>query len=395
MRKPPKSNVFNNSIGNPYDFTYPSLTNTQEKEILASLFEQLLIFDRVTISTNRLNFALLFLISRLGLKTIERLLDSGYIKLMIWSPVIVTSTGTQKEDGTLDQSTIFGQPPLAAGSLSDEDLDPERNISYALNKLGLNKRVRKDFTKKAVNNYIVPDGMDISTTSEKIILDAYLNNNLAELGLPYQKELNQLDINEREILLHLGHKVIETAILSKHGLKSYENYEHFEICKQNLTNIGRAYNIAQNSNEIFKIENVPNLKELFLFERLDFDSVFKIRHLSTAKHYRNWINDVGENANSQEITADYINQIKGNAKFFETTKGKLVKNLGMLAVSSGLGAAIGGTQGAFTGAVLKDILTPVADYGLGLLETFWLDSLLKGKNPSMFVEEIKKQIDNV
>ena len=353
-----------------------------------------MIFDRVTISTNRLNFALLFLISRLGLASVERLLDSGYIKLMIWSPLIITRKGNRKEDGTLDQSDILGQPPILAGCISDEDLDVERNISNALSNFDLNKKTKQNFIKKTINNYIPLDGMDISTTSEKIISQAYLNSNLATLGLPYQKELNQLDIEEREILLNLSHKVMETSILSRLGLKSYENYEHFEICKQNLANIGKAYNVAQNSTEIFKIENVPNLKELFLHERLDFNDVFKIRHLPTAKYYRNWINEVGENANSQEVTADYMNQIKGNSKFFETTKGKLIKNLGMLAVSSGLGAVVAGVQGVAAGIVIKGALAPVADYGLGLLETFWLDGLLKGKNPSMFVEEIRKQIDN-
>src|SRR5205085_2860569 len=101
--------------------------------------------------------------------------------------------------------------------------------------------------------------------------------------------------------------------------------------KKNLQNIGKAYNISENTSNLFKIENVPNLKELFLTERLDFDSVFKIRHLSNAKYYRKWINEVGENSNSQEVSKEYLNQIKGNSKFFEKTQGKLIKNLSLFA----------------------------------------------------------------
>jgi hypothetical protein len=386
------SEVFNNSVGTPHDFGYTQLTPDQEKEILASLFEQLLIFDKITIATNRLNFALAFLISKLGLKTVERLLDSGYIRLMIYAPIIVSGTGREREDGTKDESVIYGQAPISAGSLSDKELEPERNIHYALSHFPFAKDVKRKFTKRAIKNYVVPDGMKISTYSEKLIIEAYLNNNLASLGLPFEKEPTQLDMNQRGILLDLGHKVIETSILSQYNLKSFENYEHYAICEQNFANIGKAFHISNNTTEIFKIENLPNLKALYLNEKLDFDSVFKIRHFSTAKYYRKWINEIGENANSNEVTAEYLNEIKGNTKFFETTKGKFVKNLGLFGVSTGLGAAIGGQLGAVTGTAVGKIAEPAVDYGLGLLETFWLDNLLKGKNPSMFIDKIKKEI---
>ena len=387
-----KSEVFNNSIGTPFDFSYPTLTKDQEQQILAGLFEQLLIFDKITISTGRLNFPLAFLISKLGLKTVERLIESEYIRFMIYAPMIVTGTGMSKEDGTVDESVIYGQPPIAAGSLSDEDLEPERNIHYALSNFGIPKDIKRKFTKKAIKNYVVPDGMAISTNSEKLILDAYLNNNLATLGLPFEKEPTQLNLEQRGILLNLGHKIIETSILSKYNLKSFEDFEHYAICEQNFSNIGKAFNISNNTTEILKIENLPNLKDLFINEKLDFDSVFKIRHYSTAKYYRKWINEVGENANSYEVTAEYLNQIKGNTKFFETTKGKFLKNLGLFGVTSGLGAAIGGQVGAMAGTAVGKAIEPAVDYGLGLLETFWLDNLLEGKNPSMFIDTIKKEI---
>ncbi len=384
-----KSEVFNSSIGSPHYFEYPRLTPDQDQKILASLFEQLLLFDKISISTGRLNFALVFLISRLGLPIVERLLESGYIRFMIYSPMIFTSTGRQNEKDEIDQSVIYGQPPIAAGSLSEEDLDPERNIHYALSNFNLDKKYARTLTKKALKNYVVPDGMKIATNSEKLILDAYTNNNLASLGLPNTKDPTQLDLNERQLLLELGHKVIETSILANFNLKSYENFEHIEICKQNIENIGKAYNVAGNTSEILKIENVPNLQELYLKERMNFETVFKIRHLSTAKYYRKWINEVGENSNCYEVTEAYINEIKGKTKFLEKSKGKFIKNLGSFAISTGLGAAIAGQAGAVVGAVLQ----PAADYGLGLLETFWLDDILKGKNPSMFVDEIKRELN--
>lgn len=392
MKKKLKSNVFNNSIGSPYSFDYPILTKEQEQQILAGLFEQLLIFDKVTISTNRVNFALKFLIDKLGINIVEKLFEHGYIKIMIWSPMIFTGHGIQLEDGSIDESIIYGQPPIVAGTLSEEDLDPEKNIHNALLNFNFHRDRKRIFTRKALSEYIVPKGITFSTDSSNFVIDAYIKNNLGELGLPFDRDPDQLDIVQRRLLLNLGHKVLETAILSEYSLKSYENYEHFEICRQNISNIGKAYNVIGNSEAIFNLEELPNLKQLFLTEQMNFESVFKIRHLSNARYYRKWINEVGENANSKEITKEYLNQIKGNTQFFESTAGKFVKNLGLFGVSAGLGEIIGGHVGAAAGTAAVKVVEPAIDYGLGLLETFLLDNLLKGNNPSMFIDHIKNEV---
>ncbi|MDO8896764.1 MAG: hypothetical protein Q7V19_03870, partial [Bacteroidales bacterium] len=226
--------VFNNKIGNPYGFDYPKFTKEEEKYIIAGLFEQLLIFDKITITTNRVNFALAFLLSKLGINTVERLFELGYIKILLWTPVIMTGSGRQKADGSVDKSVIYGQPPIAAGSLGDKDLDPEENIHNAIKHFNFHRERRRIFTRIVAKNYIIPNGMEFSTGSSRIVIDAYESNNLAGLGLPFKKESNQLDLEQRQQLLGLGHKVLETAILSKYGFKSFEDYEHFKICEQNL-----------------------------------------------------------------------------------------------------------------------------------------------------------------
>lgn len=374
------SQVFNNGIGSPYDPDFPKLTTEQENAILAGLFEQLLLFDKIIISTNRVSFPLVFLISRLGLNTVERLIENGYIKFMIWTPVIVTSNGRQKEDGTIDESVIYGTPPITAGAFTNND--PEENISIALKHFSLNRERKRIFTRLALKQYFVPDGMPFSSKSAELIIDAYKHNNLQGIGLPYNKEPDQLNSQERLELIKLGHVVIETAIISKYNYKSYENYERFEICKQNLSNIGKAYNISENTTNLFRLENLPDLKSLYIAENIQFDNVFKIRNLSTAKFFRKWINEVGENSNSQEVSKEYINELKGSTNFFETSGGKFIKNLGLFGVNSGL-----------VSLLTNPIVGSAAGFGLGLLESLWLDNILKGKNPSMFIEEIKKAVD--
>jgi len=374
------SNVLNSNMGSPYSFEHPRMNDEQDKQIIARLFEQLMIFDCITITTSRINFALYFLIKNLGINTVERLFESGYLKLMIWSPLIVTGNGRQRDDGTIDESVIFSQPPIAAASLSDSDTDPEKNIQMALQYFDLHRDRKRIFARLAAKNYVVPNGMDFSKNSTKLVLDAYENNSLAELGLPNVKEPTQLNLDERKILLNLGHKVLETTLLSKYHLKSYENFEHYSICKQNINNIGKAYNITDNSDKLFNLEGLPNLRELFLQEKISFDSVFKYRHLSNAKFYRKWINEKGENSSAIEITKEYLNEIKRNNSFFESSGGKFIKNLGLFGINTALTTAIAGPLGV------------AASYPLGLLEDYWLNSLLIGKTPSMFIEDIRREI---
>ena len=139
------SKVFNNKIGSPYSFGFPNLTVEEERLILAGLFEQLLVFDKITISTNRLSFPLVFLIKNIGINKVEELIDRKLIEFMIWTPVLVSGTGRQQEDGTIDESVIYGQPPIAAGSLSNEDLDPENNIKRALDFFSLPRDQKRIF----------------------------------------------------------------------------------------------------------------------------------------------------------------------------------------------------------------------------------------------------------
>ncbi len=377
-----KSNVFNNSIGSPYSFYYPQFNKQQSDAILALLFEQLLIFDKVTINTGRLNFALTFLIQQLGLATVERLLESNYIEFLLWTPMIFTSSGKQLDDGSIDESTIYGQPPLMSGTLSPDDVDLEKNIGNALNNFNLKRNEKRGFIKKAAQSYIIPDGIEFSSESANLVIDAYKNNNLATLGLPFDKSPDMLNVAERSLLLNLGNQVIETALLSQYDLKSYETYEHTEIVKQNLSNIGKGYNISENTSTILKLENLPNLKQLYLTERINFDAVFKLRHLGNAKYYRKWINEVGENKDAQEITTEYINEIKGGKGFFEKTGGKFIRNMGVFGVGTALSLVLSAPAGI------------TSSYVLGLLDTFLLDSLIHGRNASMFIDDIKKVAKN-
>lgn len=369
-------------VGSADPFGAVSMSREQEDNELAILFEQLLIFEKVTIRTNRINQSLTILIKRLGLDTVERLIRAGYIRFMLWSPLLVTSTGRETESGIIDESVIYGSPPIVTGQLSPEDLDLEYNIKRVLNSFPIAENRKRQFVKKALPIFDTIDGMDLSKNAADLVIDSYKNNNLAGLGLPFEKEPDQLNLEERGQLLSLGHQVLETAVLSEFVLKSYDNYEHLKICENNLENIGRGYNISNNTSHLFHLENIPNLQQLYRSLRFDFDAIFKIRHMSGAKYYRKWINEIGDYSDAGYITEEYLKEIRGKYKWLDTAQGKFLKNGSMFVVGSVISALFESPVAGIAGG-----------YGFGLLEDYLIDGLLKGHNAGMFINGIKDKIE--
>jgi hypothetical protein len=58
---------------------------------------------------------------------------------------------------------------------------------------------------------------------------------------------------------------------------------------------------------------LPHLQDMFIEEKLDLESVFKIRHLSSAKYFRKWINQVSADEDAKPISDEYLNEIKGSS----------------------------------------------------------------------------------
>ncbi|GAL83474.1 hypothetical protein zobellia_3362 [Sporocytophaga myxococcoides] len=385
--------VYNNSITNSSIIgKIPNFPQEEEKLIFANIFEQLLLFDKLVLNTDYENYTLSFLISKLGLATVERLIASNYINFSIKSSVIFTSTGKQKNDGTIDTSSIYSQPPIVGGVLSDNELDPETNIYKALRRFNIDKSNRNRLIKIITPKYIKIDNMKLGVDTTKFIIDSYTNNTLAKVGLPFLKDPFDLDIVERQKLLELGHSILEAGIINKNGFKSYNNYNHLEIVEQSFENIGKAYHISENVSEILRIENTPDLKEIYLQNSFNMSDIFKLRHLKSAKYFRKWINEVGENSNAKEVTEAYIAEIKNAKRFFDSAKGKIIKHTVLFGATAGLGGLIAGSLGLALGAAAKTIVDPAVDYGLGMIEEFTVDRLLEGKNPKIFIDKMKEEL---
>lgn len=356
----------------------------QKRKLLAILFEQFLLFDKIAIKIDRENLGLYFLISELGLNKVEELLDYGVIIPVLWTPMILTSKGIALEDGTFTDEGVKGQFPIIAGRLSDEDSNPENSIDKLLSYFLVDKARKRIFKKKVIKRYVLPEKA-IADKSAEIVIDAYNKNRLLNLGLNGEKDLGDLNLAERHKLFILGNDVLSTSVLAEKKYKSYDNYSNFNLTKESLKYIESAYNVTENTSKILKIENVANIQDLYLENKIPFERVFDLRYKKSFKEYRKWINSISVDTDTKLISKEFIDEAMGKNKFFESTGGKFLRNIGMLGLGIGIGSTLGGIGGVVAGASFGK----AADFGLSLLDTYVLDGILKGWNPRMFVDELK------
>ncbi|MDC6364869.1 MULTISPECIES: hypothetical protein [Flavobacteriaceae] len=353
--------------------------------LYAELFEQLMLYDKIAIKIDRFSLGLHLLIKELGLVRVEELIEKDIIELVLWKPIIVSSTGTAKEDRSIDNSTIFGQPPLATGYHSDEDFNTEANIDKVLNAFNFRESSKSRFKQKALKQFRYPN-LDIAEKSSEIVIDAYTSNKLKNLNLPFEKDPGQLNLKERAILFKLGSDVLTTTVLADLNILSNNNYAHISLINSAVKDIERALEVEKNNSEIFQIENIPTLKSLILEKEIRFNDVFLLRDKRIAQEYRNWLHKVSDRDDAYSITKEYINEITGKNNFFESNKGKILRTVGMYGLGTGIAASISGLAGAISAL----FLVRGAELGLGLFDSFVLDGLLKGWNPRMFTEEVDK-----
>lgn len=355
---------------------------------MAEFCEEFLLFDKVSLKADRINYSLHFLILEFGIDTIQEYFERGLIELLLWTPFIGTKTGNKFNKG--DQDSVIGTPPLISGNLAEKHRDPENNIAEILKNFQLSKDRIKSFKKAASKATIIPND-NLAAQSVAMTIDAYETGKLNSLGLKNTMSAENLDIHQRLKLLRLSSDVLETAILAQYEYKSFNQYSYSEISKQALESIGGALKIKEASKIILNIENIPDLKSLFISGKLKPEELTKLRYKSSAKAFRRWLDEVSKNQDCTDVSKEYINELTGKNSFWSTHKGKIVKNISMLGVGSALGVAIDGL--GITSATLGAAVSKIAELGLGLFDSFYLDGLLKGQNPRMFLEEIENTVE--
>lgn len=369
----------------------------EKNKLFAEVFEQLMLFDKVFIKTGENNLSLYILIKEFGINQIEENIQNGNIQFLFWKPYLICEQGKfvdgpliRKFDDTskdiYDDTKILGTEPIIVSTIVIEQkgYDLEKSIDNILLRFQLHPDRKRIFKKIILNRYIIPTIKEAEKAKE-FAIDSYNKNKLERIGLPYVNEPKMLNSVERKKLLDVAYDYFENLLLAENEIKKYNDYNFFEAYKNSIYDLAETLKISKDLATIFQIHNIPNLKDLVLKNEVKLHDVFKIRELQNAKYFRKWINEASETIDSKEISKEYLNEVKGDSKFFNRTGGKFLKTLGVLGIGTGIGASISGLEGSLMGTGLAAI---IKDFGLSLIDSFWLDKILKGKAPSTYIDNI-------
>ena len=235
---------------------------------------------------------------------------------------------------------------------------------------------------------------ELSRSAVDLAQSAYQSSKLDMYGFnSSQVDLMELKKPQRELLGKCAEDLVQFSFLLESGMMSFGENEFYSFFESSVSKLEQAYPLLNNYSELAKIENLPNFSEAFSKINNPFTSLIKLRSKGGSKKFRSWLAQVSSDEKlSDQVAAEYLNAIANSKGFFQTFKGKMVKNVTMTSIGMGVGALIAGPLGAVVGPTAVKIMEPVADVGLDLLDEFLISGLTRGWTPKMFIEDARKLV---
>jgi hypothetical protein len=281
-----------------------------------TIFEQLLIFDSVAFKVSGENVPLAMLISRIGLKGVEKLLEEDALKFVLWQQDVFSLV-----------DPVDGVHPLASGNLSSEThADPEKSIEVGLGFLTnpIPPMRRKRLVQKILPHYVQqPEGLAVGAVAAS--QQAYTAGRLAKHGL--SSELGSLEKFPKDKIPQLRDcavEILEYTMLMKNGWSSINNFTYFDLFSESVKNLTSAAGMKAGFQHLVTLNEIPDFPGLF--EKIDapLNSIPRIRSKRSSVKFRHWLEKC-EGDTPDELSRRYIAAI-GEGKGFSRGGGKIREN---------------------------------------------------------------------
>lgn len=352
-------------------------------DVQRSLFEQLLLFDRLAIRIRGENVPLILLLRFFGERGIEQLLDQGALRFVQWKPVILHIV-----------DDIPGIDAIAPGNMNSIAYDdPEASIDLSF-KWMINpprSQYRKYLRRKIAPLYRMPDASLAGKIAART-KSAYQSGKLTPLGLTPDAPYDRLPLAQRKLVNDCGSEILDYTYALEEGLTSYTSRMMFTLLAQSIEALRAQSNPADRFGGIAKLENVPDLKTLYPKLHNPLGQVPALRAKRSSERFRRWLAQTDKSG--AELSAAYLAAIADAKGVFDKPVAKITKAIALTGIGLGLGAAVGTavdrvTLGSLIGAALGKAVDPAVDVGLDLLDSFLLDGLTKGWTPRMFFDDLR------
>lgn len=366
--------VKNTSGAEPKPIEFISSLRRSERE----LFENLILFDKISYKVSGENIPLAVIISRLGVKKTEELIEQEAIEFLLWDQQILHFVNDNP-----------GVNPLVTSSLREGPLkDPETSIKTGLQwlKKPIRKSDERNIIRKVSDIYRYPHS-DLSRDMASFCNSAFESGKLEFFGLsPRRTSLRHMNIKERNKLNECAVKMMEYANMLEQGLTSYSDIGLYHLFDDSRKNIASAPKIKENYNEISQMECLPDLREIYSFIENPYEEIIKIRNKKSSEKLRRWLSEKSVPGESTEISKEYLDAISKVSKSNTNTSKRLTKTVALSAVSTIAGTLVAGPYGGAVGfsAGLGGSL------GVDLLDEFLLKKISRNWSPRVFFDDIRK-----
>jgi hypothetical protein len=347
----------------------------------AAIFEQLMLFGKISFKVEGENILVPVLINTFGLHGLESLIEQDAIGFTLWTPVV-----------TYMISDNPGLMPLQFGTHnSPAHSDPQASLElgYKWMTSQLPRRERRGLTKKLLKHYEIPPP-ELAQGAVGLAVSAYRSGKLATIGFEPTTPIEELVLPQRKLLCGYAAETLEYAFMVQRNMTSYSNYHYFGLLQDSAHKLASGLKIAKDFSELAIIENFPDFKALITQMEEPFRALPKLRATRNAVRFRKWLAAVKSSDVALPISKEYVEAIADAQSFFETKTGRFVKSIGLTSLGLAVGAAAADVAGAVTGAVIAKVLEPAADYSLDLVDEFLLNGLMKGWTPKMFFDDLEK-----
>jgi hypothetical protein len=355
-----------------------------------SLFEKLLLFDKVQLSVAGPNVIAPLLCNRVGLRTFEELLEQDAISFVVWEPYPLFS----HKDGMV-KATFNGRIDKG-GPLDIEERIDQGLVAETVG--GLNSARARKLKQKLLQQHLILDPV-IGEEAWPAAFRAMTEGSLASLGLSKRSSIIESPVADGQILLAATESIIKYRHVLANDLATFDDPGVYDLFAMAFAGLERPAIRIDQFATIAEYAQFPNLGELY--ETLDepFRRIAAFRNSTTSRNFRAWLSTVNDSSSDVDLIREYVDACQDRRGFFDTAPRKFLKLVSMLAVgwAAGKGATALGADEIITailtglgGSTAAEISGKAVDFGLGTIETFMIDNLKVGWSPRAYFDGLRR-----
>ena len=360
-----------------------------------TLFENLLLFDKLSLKVTGESIPISLLIGALGRKGFDALIEQQAVEFVLWNQNV----------GFLVKNIPGVDAMVSMAHDTPEYVDPERSIDSGLKWApdAPQGRERQQLIRRLVPLFKRTEA-NVAANSLKVVRDALKTGGLEVYGIPRitSEHADSLTDEQKKVVGKCADDLAEYEFLVKHNMTSFSNYQYFSPFWASAGRFRMMNRAVSGFSSVAKLEGVPDLRTLFGEIQEPLTRLAEIRNTANAKFFREWLEKTAGESPDTDMVKDYLNAISERKGLLDSAPRKFVKTVAFAAVGVGLGAIVGEQAGAAIGAgagalvslAASKLAEVTAETGLGLLDSFVLDRVTKGRSPRMFLDDLSKLRDD-